>query len=259
MRFIICFLLIVLLTGCDNILNQNNDINIGDSEGVEIKDQNVETNESEELSEDMTDQHVESNESEELSEEVTDQKLESDKNNDLPEDIYDEMYYELDWILVDLDYLGSVKHTTYNELHYSNYPYIDENTEFTWWVHLQLTNDFTKNKYIDFDLPDDIDRSKKDIIVSYGRKLRYLYYENTYVPVALWGWDEHYQAEPVFERKYEKDSAHVYLVDKIKLVDNEFLSFDMSEFNKEGNVPFELPPYVKKPYARSRGTVPLLQ
>ena len=77
-----------------------------------------------------------------------------------------------------------------------------------------------------------------DIIISFGRGLKYLYYYEK-DDVSLFG-HEGYRARPIFERDYIKNSAYVYLIDKIKLSDSELASSDMTKFI-EGDIPFELP------------------
>jgi len=143
-------------------------------------------------------------------------------------------------LFIELEYLESIENADYTEFYYFND--LNENAEFTWWerVYTNQKKESISN-YFEFIVPEYIDITQKDFIVSYGRKLKYLYYEDEYIPEGLWD-AEHYLASPVFEREYKRGTAHIYLIDKVKLGDNEFLTFDMYEFNEKGNIPFELPP-----------------
>jgi hypothetical protein len=154
-------------------------------------------------------------------------------------------------VFIELEYLGSVE-----DIDLSGWfifgDFMNENVEFTWWRCLTIPRDkkisdtliLGHDVYTSFEfyLPDNTDIRKKDVIVSYGRKLKYLYYE---------GMDSKgmgYYARPVFERDFKEDTAHVYLIDKvdltdkIRLTDNSFYGDDFYNFNEYGLIPFELPP-----------------
>ena len=149
-------------------------------------------------------------------------------------------------VFIDLEYLTCVEDFDLSDWY--GYSYIDEDTEFTWWERraLQIDGDLSGSFKINdevykFDLPENIDTAaEKDCIISYGRKLKYLYY---YTDIYVYeNGPEGYYARPVFEREYNGKVAYIYLIDRIKLTDNEFYGKDLREFNEKGNIPFELPP-----------------
>jgi len=117
---------------------------------------------------------------------------------------------------------------------------INFSQEFTWWNHYTADDSAHLLKYYDFILPDEIDPTKHDIIISFGRELKYLYYyEEDYLPASEWALGG-YRARPIFEGEHIPNSAYIYLVDQINLCDSELASDDMDSF-MNGNVPFELP------------------
>lgn len=135
----------------------------------------------------------------------------------------------LERTFIGLEYLDCVENADLS-LWYDWYDFLKEGAEFTWWTQPSyperlLTNyDFTN-----------VDTTDKKVIISYGRKLKYLYYES---------WDEvleGYYARPVFEREYNDKVAHIYLIDKMLFVDDEYYEDDLFELNVKGNIPFELP------------------
>jgi hypothetical protein len=137
-------------------------------------------------------------------------------------------------VFIDLEYLGTVEDVDLSAWY--RLPYINEDTEFTWWYHSSIPEDRIISYEFNFIVPAEIDRTQKDVIVSYGRKLRYLYYED------MCDWRNAYHGRPVFEREYSHNNAYIYLIDKIRLIDNEFYDNDLWDFNEKGIIPFELPP-----------------
>jgi hypothetical protein len=141
---------------------------------------------------------------------------------------------------IELEYVGSVENTwareIYGDLTPSGAYYYFDNTTFTWWSPWIIPVESTISEYFGLNTPTEIDRTEKDLVISFGRKLRYLYYE---------GLDHHgysYLAHPVFEREHHENSVHIYLIDRIPLAENEWATTDMSDFNQMGNIPYELPP-----------------
>jgi len=150
-------------------------------------------------------------------------------------------------VFIDLEYFGCAENIDLSGWY--TYPFIDESVEFTWWYHTSIPENHILSgiyrlndeayKIFDFNLPENIDRANKNVVVSYGRQLKYLYY---YADKYVYeDGPEGYYGRPVFEREYNGNVAYIYLIDKIKLTDNEFYGRDLSEFNERGNIPFELP------------------
>lgn len=141
-------------------------------------------------------------------------------------------------VFIDLSYLESVYDISYKMRYTALDLYPDE--EFTWWNYYTV-DEFLSSEYYDDHFSSELDRGRNDIIISFGRKLKYLYYyEKDYLSDSIWQF-EGYRARPVFESDYLQNSAYIYLINKTNLVDSELASDDMSSF-LEGNIPFELPP-----------------
>ncbi len=112
--------------------------------------------------------------------------------------------------------------------------------EFTWWNYYTV-DEFLSSEYCDDIFSDELDSERNGIIISFGRKLKYLYYyEKDYLSDSEWQL-EGYRARPVFEGDYLHNSAYIYLINKTSLADSELASDDMNSF-LEGRIPFELPP-----------------
>ena len=151
-------------------------------------------------------------------------------------------------IFIELTYIESLDNVLYRMTNILTA--LSRQDEFTWWNHYTIGNncivDYTDHlsEYYNFVLPDDIDMTKHDLIISFGRKLKYLYYyEDDYTVNAAYKKEDGYRARPIFEEEYIHLSAHVYLVDKVHLVNSELATYvndDMRRF-MNGEIPFELP------------------
>lgn len=142
-------------------------------------------------------------------------------------------------VFIDLSYLESVYNISYKMRYTALDLHPDE--EFTWWNYYTV-DEFLSSNYCDdhFSSELELDSERNDIIISFGRKLKYLYYyEKDYLTDSTWKL-EGYRARPVFESDYLHNSAYIYLINKTNLVDSELASDDMNSF-LEGNIPFELP------------------
>ena len=145
---------------------------------------------------------------------------------------------------IDLNYLDNMDNVNYM-LRYI--PLDIDYNEFTWWDHYTIEEYLLASEYYNFVLPDDIDGNKHDIVISFGHKLKHLYYyESDYITDPFFEVSEEwynvgYRARPVFETDFVKKSAYVYLIDKTDLADSEIASDEFDTF-KAGNIPFELPP-----------------
>jgi len=141
-------------------------------------------------------------------------------------------------VFIDLSYLEGVYNISYTMRYTALDLHPDE--EFTWWNYYTV-DEFLSSEYYDDRFSAELDREKNDIIISFGRKLKYLYYyEKDYLSDTRWQL-EGYRARPVFESDYLHKSAYIYLINKTHLTDSELASDDMNTF-LEGNIPFELPP-----------------
>lgn len=202
-KYFICFILFFAISGCT--LNQNQESN------YEAGTKNMEVNNNNKVNESR-----------------------DKKNEVIGEEKHDNF--------IDLEYIGSIENAELNEYYMKWYLeniegyHFDQNVEFTWWEYWKIKEDLTISIAFDYILPDYVDREKKDVIISYGRKLKYLYTtgEYQYEP-------EGYVAKPVFEREYKKYAVYVYLIDKINLANSEFSSSDIIIFNKNGKIPYNLP------------------
>lgn len=146
---------------------------------------------------------------------------------------------ETERIFIDLTYLGNMNNTGYRMHYIELEPHPDD--EFTWWNHYTVEQYYSLSEYYNFDLLDKVDKAKQDIIISFGRKLSYLYYyKKDYLIDQEWQLAG-YCAKPVFEKDYVHNSAYVYVINKVDLIDSELASHDMDSF-LAGDVPFELPP-----------------
>lgn len=141
-------------------------------------------------------------------------------------------------VFIDLSYLEGVYNISYTMRYTALDLHPDE--EFTWWNYYTV-DEFLSSEYYDDRFSAELDREKNDIIISFGRKLKYLYYyEKDYLSDTRWQL-KGYRARPVFESDYLHKSAYIYLINKTHLTDSELASDDMNTF-LEGNIPFELPP-----------------
>jgi len=139
-------------------------------------------------------------------------------------------------IFVDLEYLGMVDNADFSDF-YRAYNLVDD-VEFTWWEHHSIWSHSKISQYFDFNLPDEVNNMEYDVVFSFGRELKSLYYYEKDYHIQLGG----YKANPVFAREYKKNTAHIYLIMKTNIANSEFASSDIGEFNVLRNIPFELPP-----------------
>lgn len=146
-------------------------------------------------------------------------------------------YIELNYIS-EYDYTKNFYHDDYN---------LPKDCEFTWWEHyngkdwmnavenkhgVSFNESFKKNFNKSFDM------SKVDVIISFGRKLNKIYYDEKYY------YDKFYNplilAVPVFEKEYTKNKIYVYTTNRnYSIFNNEYWTDEMSEFNRYGKVRFK--------------------
>ena len=139
-------------------------------------------------------------------------------------------------IYIDLEYLGYVENVDTSSYGIKDCP------EFTWWEHFTWWEDKAKDSELStatyllsmyrIKLPEGIDWEKNDIVISFGRELKTLYYHEEWVILSR------YVGRPVFMKEYKDSVAYIYLIDKTDLWNNQFNMDDMSVFNVDGKVPF---------------------
>ena len=147
-------------------------------------------------------------------------------------------------------YYYRVTEKVYIELKYLDYAenvdtsfYSMENcSEFTWWEHYEWFEH--KSEYEEFDtymvvrdkfnieLPDNINWEKNDIVISYGRELKTLYY------FPSWDRGGMHIGRPIFLEEHKDSVAYIYLIDKMSMRNNQFATDDMYIFNLHGEIPF---------------------
>ena len=76
-------------------------------------------------------------------------------------------------VFIDLSYLEGVYNISYTMRYTALDLHPDE--EFTWWNYYTV-DEFLSSEYYDDRFSAELDREKNDIIISFGRKLKYLYY-----------------------------------------------------------------------------------
>ena len=218
LKMFICFVLIILLSGC----SANN--------GISTPREGDET----------------------LEEILNDNSIVEESSHDEDEEDYESEVYNNNStkrVFIELEYFDTIENVDLSgwlrEARISE----NENPEFTWWVYCGIPENYTiasgfisvegRYRAFEYSVPEHIDRTKKAFIASFGRKLKHLYYDDVYAEPEEWG--KAYHARPVFEKEYSHETVYLYLIDKIKLVDNEFYDNDMWDFNEKGLIPFELP------------------
>ena len=131
---------------------------------------------------------------------------------------------------------------------------VDFVEEFTWWNHYTVNSDegivegggrsyeaFSKHYYLV--LSNEVTEEEDDIIISFGRKLKYLYYYKRDIYYAH-NLDLGYRARPVFEDEFIEGSAYVYLIDNTFLANSELTSGDLEMILDGGHFPYNLPPRI---------------
>ena len=108
----------------------------------------------------------------------------------------------------------------------------------TWWAHFPERGFELISRSFGVDLSH-VDGSRQDIVVSYGRKLKYLYYYSD-------GYEVHefargYRAHPVFEEEFVKDSVYIYVVDRVDLLTSLTANIDEIERIRAGEAHFGFP------------------
>lgn len=145
-----------------------------------------------------------------------------------------------------------IKFTYITESDYTNIDYYQDynfpdNCEFTWWWHFPAGGadsvkfiDDTFGTRFDKKLGDSIDKSKVDVIISFGRKLKTLYYDKKIYPNGSGSYAKGMIiAVPVFEKEYAH-KIYLYVTDKkYNIYPEEFWGDDITQFNRYGNVRFE--------------------
>lgn len=148
-----------------------------------------------------------------------------------------------------------IKFTYITESEYTNLDYFNDykfkdNCEFTWWWYFPsggadsvtfIDNTFgtrfkEKLRYSSYS----IDKSKVDIIISFGRKLKTIYYDQKVHPNGSGRYAKGMIiAIPVFEKEYSH-KIYLYVTDKkYNIYPEEFANDDIIDFNRYGNVRFE--------------------
>ena len=144
-------------------------------------------------------------------------------------------------VFLELEYLCSVP---YNKLAFLEY-YTYEKDEFTYWIHYNnMISVISAFEAFEADMPTEllhINYDDKTVIISFNRKLQYLFHDN-----KLHGWAQgnlYYHGRPVFEKDYECYMLHIYLTDKIDLIENEWYGTDLADYNILEKIPFDLEYY----------------
>ena len=152
-------------------------------------------------------------------------------------------------IFLTLEYICSVPYTNLN--YFQDYLDNYKTDQFTYWIRCVDSTYIDALEAFGADMPNelhDINIDDETVIISFNRKLKHLFHNNTHPS----DWPEvgkvveDYHGRPVFEEEYEEWMLHIYLTDKINLVDNEWLDTDLYEFNALGNIPFDLEYYDKE-------------
>lgn len=144
-----------------------------------------------------------------------------------------------------------VNFTYIAESEYTNLDYFDDynfpdDCQFTWWWHFPSetagTIEFIDEKFgtkFNEKLDYNIDVSKVDIIISFGRKLKTIYYdEKIFTNGEGYYSKDMIIAVPVFEEEYEP-KIYLYVTDKkYKIYPAEFANNDIENFNRYGKVRF---------------------
>jgi len=141
-------------------------------------------------------------------------------------------------IFIDFEYLQSINNIKYRMR--CTPLEVNLEDEFTWWNHYTLEDYESLSKHNGFVLPEEIDWTNHDVIISFGRELQYLYYYEDDCMDEFFSEEDCYYTTPIFKKEYVHDSAHVYLIDKINLADSEFSGWPLSDLTEE-NIYFELP------------------
>jgi len=141
-------------------------------------------------------------------------------------------------IFIELNYIGNMYDVEYRQRMVLTD--ICPEDEFTWWNRYSI-DEFLSFTNGDFILPAGTDIPENEIVISFGRRLKYLYfYSNDYIDSTCSYIAGGYRARPVFEKDYVHRSAYIYLIENIKLADSEDASGDWGRFLR-GDIPFELP------------------
>jgi len=147
-------------------------------------------------------------------------------------------------------YYCKVTEKVYIELEYLHYAEnvnisfygVEDYSEFTWWEHFEWFEHKTKEEEFDtytimldtfnIELPGNIDWEEKNVVISFGRELKTLYY------FPSWDQGERHIGRPVFMEEYKDNVAYLYLIDKTNMCNNQLVTDDMFTFNLHGEVPF---------------------
>ena len=144
---------------------------------------------------------------------------------------------------IDFIYVTESDYTNLDYFESYNFP---DNCEFTWWWHFP-SQDVDSIAFIDETfgtkfketLDYTIDKSKVDIIISFGRKLKTIYYDPELFPPRWMVNNGMVRVTPVFEKEYNH-KIYLYVTDKkYNIYPAEFWGDDIIQFNRYGNVCFE--------------------
>lgn len=151
---------------------------------------------------------------------------------------------KMDRIFLNLEYVDS---TPFTSIDYFGGMQYDKDT-FTYWMSTEgYTNFADVFEKFGAKIPGSLlnkDMRNQTCILSFNRKLRYLFIENTIGGIESIS-EKKYQGFPVFEKQLESGMLHIYLIDKISLDDNELYSDKMSKYNYFYNIPYDLSYYDK--------------
>lgn len=139
---------------------------------------------------------------------------------------------------IKLKYLGKSKYDKKNNVYIEDYN-LEKNSEFTWYAKCYGENvleNLDKGYGTNFvnTIEDEIDTSKQDVFISFGRKLNKLYFDDFKVH------GEYYLALPVFDKEYYGDEIFLYVAEeKYNLIDNEYWTNELYDFNVNGNIRYK--------------------
>lgn len=139
---------------------------------------------------------------------------------------------------IELEYLAQSDYDKTKNSYIIDYN-LNKSADFTWYQKVYSKNVISDlNKYLganfDTDLSKKIDISKYDIFISYGRKLKKLYFDNFKI------YNQYRLVVPVFEKEYYGDKIFLYKSNKkYNIIDNDYWTNELWDFNVDGNIRYE--------------------
>lgn len=146
---------------------------------------------------------------------------------------------------LEFTYITESDYTNLDYFAHYNFP---KDCEFTWWWDfpypsvdtIKFINDTFGTKFSE-EIADGINIEEHNFIISFGRKLKMIYYDETMEPQSKKGRYAKSMiiAVPVFEEDYNH-KIYLYITDKYyNIYPEEFISDDIINFNMYGDVRYE--------------------